>query len=244
MKYARLLLLTTTLIWSGCTSTRQEYPARPGYITQTHETQSAITPPQALEMLKQGNERFASGHSLHRNLREQVKLTSPHQYPFAAIVSCIDSRAPAELIFDQGIGDIFNVRIAGNIVDDDILGSLEYTTKVAGAKLILVMGHTRCGAVAGACDGTKMGHLTELLAHIQPAVDAVKTPPGEDRSAKNQAFVDKVAQDNVVVSMKTIRSRSSILNDLISRGDVALVGAMYDVQTGRVRFLVGPSSAR
>ncbi|EEF60967.1 carbonic anhydrase family protein [Pedosphaera parvula] len=244
MKSACLLLLATVLVWSGCTSTRQEYSARPSYITQTHETQSAVTPPQALEMLKQGNERFASGHSLHRNLREQVKRTSAHQYPYAAVVSCIDSRAPAELIFDQGIGDIFNARIAGNIINDDILGSLEYSTKVAGAKLILVVGHTGCGAVGAACDGTKMGHITELLAHIQPAVEAVKTPPGEDRSSKNQSFVDKVAEDNVVVSMETIRSRSSILNDLINRGDVALVGAMYDVKTGRVRFLVSPSAAR
>jgi carbonic anhydrase len=243
MKSACLLLLTTTLIWSGCTTTRQENPARSSYITQTHETQNAIKPPQALEMLKQGNERFASGHSLPRNLREQVKLTSAHQYPFAAIVSCIDSRAPAELVFDQGIGDIFNARVAGNIINDDILGSLEYTTKVAGAKLILVMGHTRCGAVAGACDGTAMGHLTGLLAHIQPAVEAVKTPPGEERSSKNQAFVDKVAEDNVAVSMETIRSRSSILNELISRGDVTLAGAIYDVQTGRVRFLISPSAA-
>ncbi len=208
----------------------------PAVVTQTKQTQAAITPQKALQMLKEGNARFVNNRMVKRNLMRQVKKTAGGQFPFAAIVGCIDSRASNELIFDQGIGDIFSARIAGNFVNDDILGSLEFACKVAGAKLIVVLGHTECGAVKGACDDVVMGNLTQTLANIKPAVAAISGYKS-DRSSKNNAFVQAVTDKNVVLTGQRIRERSPILRDMVNKGDIGLVGAMYDVHNGKVTFV-------
>lgn len=204
--------------------------------TQTPESQSAITPSQAIEILKQGNVRFTSGSTTSRDYQSQVSQTAGGQYPLAAVVSCIDSRIPTEIVFDQGIGDIFNARIAGNFVNEDILGSLEFACKVAGAKAIVVMGHTSCGAIMGACDKAELGNLTQLLEKITPAVDAVETPEGADRSSANAAFVDAVAAKNVELTLAKIRENSSVLNEMLEANEIEIIGAMYDVATGKVSF--------
>ena len=201
----------------------------------TRETQAAITPDKALEMLKQGNERFVSGKAVERDYLAQVQQTSEGQFPFAAVVSCLDSRIPPAIVFDRGIGDLFVARVAGNFVNDDILGSLEFATKLAGAKLIVVMGHTECGAVKGACDAAQLGLLTTTLANINPAVKAVQgdyTP----RSSQNAKFVQAVTEMNVQLTMQKLRDRSVVLREMIDSGDIGLVGAMYDVSTGKVTF--------
>jgi len=197
--------------------------------------QSAVTPRQVLERLKAGNERFANGYMTARNFDEQVKATAAGQFPLASIVSCIDSRAPAEILFDQGIGDLFNARVAGNIINDDILGSLEFASKVAGARLVVVLGHTSCGAIKGACDDVQLGHLTGLLARIMPAVKAVETRDA-DRSSKNYAFVEKVAERNVRLGVEEIRDMSPILREMENKGEIMIVGAMYDVASGKVTW--------
>ena len=204
--------------------------------TQTPESQSAITPSQAIEILKQGNVRFTSGSTTSRDYQSQVSQTAAGQYPLAAVVSCIDSRIPTEIVFDQGIGDIFNARIAGNFVNEDILGSLEFACKVAGAKAIVVMGHTSCGAIKGACDKAELGNLTQLLEKITPAVDAVETPEGADRSSANAAFVDAVAAKNVEFTLAKIRENSSVLNEMLEANEIEIIGAMYDVASGKVSF--------
>ena len=187
-------------------------------------------------MLKDGNNRFVQGKMLERDFMQQVKATGSGQFPFAAIIGCLDSRASNELIFDQGIGDIFSGRVAGNFVNDDLLGSLEFACAAAGAKLIVVLGHTECGAVKGACDDVVLGNLTQTLANIKPAVAAV---PGfeADRSSKNDKFVQAVAEKNVVLTLARIRERSSILREMIDKGQIGLAGAMYDVHTGKVVFM-------
>ena len=203
--------------------------------TLTREAQAAITPGKALEMLKQGNQRFVSGKTLERDLLAQVKQTSKGQYPFAAVVSCLDSRIPPEIVFDRGIGDLFVARVAGNFVNDDIFGSLEFATKLSGAKLIVVMGHTECGAIKGACDAAQLGLLTATLANINPAVMAVQ---GEytTRSSKNPEFVQAVAEMNVKLTMQKLRDRSVVLREMLDKGEIGMVGAMYDVSTGKVTF--------
>lgn len=193
------------------------------------------SPQVALQKLKEGNARFVEGKSTHKDYKAQVQETSNSQYPFAIILSCIDSRNPSEIIFDQGIGDIFNARIAGNIVDEDILGSMEFACKVTGSKLILVMGHSNCGAIRGACDDVKMGNLTSLLAKIKPAVDAVESVAGE-RTSENLEFVEKVAKENVMLALKNILENSPILKEMIDNEEIKLVGSMYDVATGKVAF--------
>ena len=205
--------------------------------TQTPESQSAITPSQAIEILKQGNVRFTSGSTTSRDYQSQVSQTAGGQYPIAAVVSCIDSRIPTEIVFDQGIGDIFNARIAGNFVNEDILGSLEFACKVAGAKAIVVMGHTSCGAIKGACDKAELGNLTQMLEKIMPAVDAVHTPEGTDRSSANAKFVDAVAAKNVKLTLAKIKENSSVLKEMIEANEIEIVGAMYDVASGKVSFL-------
>lgn len=204
-------------------------------VALTREAQAAITPARALAMLKEGNERFIGGESLDRDLLAQVEQTSKGQFPFAAIVSCLDSRISPEMVFDQGIGDIFVGRVAGNFVNDDLLGSLEFATKLAGAKLIVVMGHTECGAVKGACDDAQLGLLSGTLSNIYPAVNAVEGNY-TSRSSKNAKFVQAVAEMNVQLAMKNIRTRSVVLRRMIDGNEIALVGAMYDVSTGKVRF--------
>ena len=201
----------------------------------TRETQATMTPQKALQFLKEGNQRFQNNLKANRNLLQQVNETSEGQFPFAVILSCIDSRVSAELVFDQGLGDIFSVRIAGNFVNEDILGSMEFACKVAGSKLIVVLGHTSCGAIKGACDDVKMGNLTKLISKIKPAVDAVEVSSG-DRNSGNDAFVQQVAEKNVRLTIENIKSQSAILNEMIEKREIGLVGGMYDVQTGSVEF--------
>ena len=205
-------------------------------VTQNQKTQAAMTPQQALQMLKDGNRRFVEGNPLQRDLMQQVKATAAGQFPFAVLVSCIDSRESSHLIFDQGIGDIFNARVAGNFVNDDILGSLEFACAAAGARLVVVMGHTECGAVKGACDDVVLGNLTQTLANIKPAVAAVSGYEA-DRSSKNKKFVQAVAEKNVVLTVARIRERSAILRGMAQKGQIGLTGAMYDVHDGRVTFM-------
>ncbi len=206
-------------------------------ITQTPETQSALTNQNALELLKMGNQRFLNNESINRDLHAQVKETATGQYPFAAVVSCIDSRIPTEVVFDQGIGDIFNARVAGNFVNEDILGSLEFACKLAGSKVIVIMGHTSCGAVKGACDHAQLGNLTQMLEKIQPAVKSVTTPEGTDRSSKNLDFVNKVAVKNVELTIEKLKADSPVLKEMYDNGEIDIVGAMYDVKSGSVSFL-------
>ncbi len=203
--------------------------------TLNQEIQSKITPRQAMEILQKGNERFINNYKANRNLLEQVNQTSVGQYPFAAILSCIDSRISSELIFDQGLGDIFSIRIAGNIINTDILGSMEFACKLAGSKLIVVLGHTKCGAVKGACDHVEMGNLTELLSKLQPAVYEEKETT-EDRNSKNGTFVENVASINVRRTVKSVIERSFIIEQMVESGEIGVVGAMYDVETGKVEF--------
>lgn len=203
--------------------------------TQTKEIQQNLTPAKALAILKDGNRRFIQNLKANRDLLKQVNETSDGQHPFAVILSCIDSRTSAELIFDQGLGDIFSVRIAGNCVNEDILGSMEFACKVAGAKLIVVLGHTRCGAVKGACDDVRMGNLTTLLNKIRPAVDDTRVD-GE-RNSRNDVFVEAVARRNVELAIDQVTERSPILKDMLTAGAIGIVGGIYDVSTGEVGFL-------
>ncbi len=199
------------------------------------ETQAQMTPRKALQFLQEGNERFINNLKANRNLLEQANETRDGQWPFATILSCIDSRTSAELIFDQGLGDIFSVRIAGNIVNTDILGSMEFACKVAGSKLIVVLGHSKCGAVKGACDHVEMGNLTELLSKIQPAVYQEKDTT-DNRTSKNSEFVENVAEINVKRNVKNIIERSFVLEQMLEEGQIGIVGAMHDIESGRVIF--------
>jgi carbonic anhydrase len=203
--------------------------------TLTKEMQSAITPSVALEILKEGNKRFVSNLKINRNLLQQANETSDGQHPFAVILSCIDSRTSAELIFDQGLGDVFSVRIAGNIINEDILGSMEFGCKVAGAKIIVVLGHTKCGAVKGACDNVALGNLTALIAKIKPAVEQ-EAVTAENRNSSNGVFVENVAELNVSLSVKNILLKSPIIADMVKNGDIGIVGGIHDITTGEVKF--------
>lgn len=203
--------------------------------TLTKEMQSAITPSMALDLLKDGNKRFVNNLKINRNLLQQANDTSDGQHPFAVILSCIDSRTSAELIFDQGLGDIFSVRIAGNIVNEDILGSMEFGCKVAGAKIIVVLGHTKCGAVKGACDNVALGNLTGLIAKIKPAVDQEMTTTA-NRNSGNSTFVENVAELNVSLSVKNILLKSPIIAELVKNEEITIVGGVHDISTGEVKF--------
>ena len=203
--------------------------------TLTKEMQNEITPAMALDILKEGNHRFINNLKANRNLLQQANETLEGQHPFAVILSCIDSRTSAELIFDQGLGDVFSVRIAGNIINEDILGSMEFGCKVAGSKIIVVLGHTKCGAVKGACDHVEMGNLTSLLSKLQPAVYDEKTVI-EDRTSGNMDFVEKVSEINVKRSVQAIKERSPILKEMVENGEIAIVGGIHDLATGVVTF--------
>lgn len=203
----------------------------------TAATQSKMTPASSLQELMDGNKRFLDQSPAERSYIEQVGDTAQGQYPFACILSCIDSRIPTEIVFDQGVGDIFNARIAGNFINEDILGSMEFACKLAGSKVIMVLGHTSCGGVKGACDDAKLGNLTQMLAKIKPAVEAVKTEEGEDRSSKNKEFVNRVAEENVRMNVAGITRRSEVLKDMVDAGDLTVVGAMYDVASGKVTMV-------
>jgi carbonic anhydrase len=206
--------------------------------TLTKDMQESITPEKALALLKEGNKRFINNLKANRNLLQQANETSEDQHPFAIILSCIDSRTSAEIIFDQGLGDIFSVRIAGNIINEDILGSMEFACKIAGSKIITVLGHTNCGAIKGACDHLEMGNLTSLLAKIRPAIDDEKTIT-DNRSSENEAFVDKVTLINVKRTMTSVLQRSPILKEMIESHQIKLVGGIHNISTGEVTFYEG-----
>jgi carbonic anhydrase len=200
--------------------------------TQTKNIQENLTPKAAHNILVEGNKRFAQNLKIQRDLQKQVIETTNGQYPFAVILSCIDSRVPAELVFDQGIGDVFSVRVAGNIINDDILGSMEYGCKVAGSKIVVVMGHTKCGAVTAACNNVELGNITTLLNKIKPAVNAIKV----DGEELNSTSIEEVSVQNVKISIDNIRKMSPILAEMESKGEIEIVGAMYSVETGEVGF--------
>ncbi|RME39042.1 MAG: carbonic anhydrase [Deltaproteobacteria bacterium] len=202
----------------------------------TPQVQKNLTPEEALELLQAGNERFLKNQPFDRHLPSEIKETASGQYPFAIVLSCIDSRVPTEVLFDQGIGDLFNARIAGNFVNKDILGSMEFACAVAGSKLIVVMGHTSCGAVKGACDHVELGNLTDMLKNLEPAVEQTPADPDEDRSSANEDFVNRVAQTNVELTLERILKESEVLRYLFEKGEIGLVGAMYDVASGKVTF--------
>ena len=203
----------------------------------TKETQDLMTPSSALAALKAGNDRFLKGNQVTRNLNQQVDQTSGGQFPFATVLHCIDSRVSAEHIFDQGIGDLFSIRIAGNFVNEDILGSMEFACKLAGTKILVVLGHTACGAIKGACDHARLGNLTALINKLEPAVEAVDAPAEADlRNSLNSDFVNAVAAKNVLMTIDNIRSQSPIIKEMEADGAIQIVGGMYDIATGNVNF--------
>ena len=204
--------------------------------THSKETQAELNPDLALEILKEGNDRFVKNLKANRNLLQQVNETAQGQFPFATILSCIDSRTSAELIFDQGLGDIFSIRIAGNILNEDILGSMEFATKVVGTKIIIVLGHTKCGAIVGACNNVELGNLTALLHKVKPAI-ALEKDTTENRTGSNVRFVDNVTTNNVIHTIERIRRESPIILDLENTGAIKIVGGIYNVDTGSVNFL-------
>ncbi len=201
----------------------------------TKETQDILTPEHALEILKEGNERFVNNIKAHRDLLEQVNVTSSGQFPFAAILSCIDSRTSAELIFDQGLGDIFSIRIAGNILNEDILGSMEFACKIAGSKLIVVLGHTKCGAIEYACNDIVLGNITNLLNKIKPAIQ-LETETKAERNGNNRVFMNNVTTNNVHLTVKKIKEQSPLLAELEASGEIKIIGGLYDLDTGLVTF--------
>ncbi len=203
--------------------------------THTKQTQDSLTPELAIEILKEGNERFVNNIKAHRNLLQQVNETSSGQFPFATILSCIDSRISAELIFDQGLGDIFSIRIAGNILNKDILGSMELACKVSGSKLIVVLGHTRCGAIESACNNIAMGNITALLNKIKPAIDQ-ETVTKLERNGKNESFVTRVSINNIYLTVKKIRVQSKILKKMEGNKQIKIISGLYDVDNGKVVF--------
>ena len=217
------LLFASTAVWADQVTS-----------VMTPDVQANVTPAKALTMLKDGNARFVSGNATDYDYIAQVKQTAKGQFPFATVLSCLDSRIPPEIVFDRGIGDLFVARVAGNFTNDDILGSFEFASKLAGSKLIVVMGHTECGAVKGACDAAQIGLLSTTLASINPAVTAVEGH--NPRNSTNSGFVQAVSEMNVRLTMKTLSDRSVVLRQMIESGEIALVGAMYDVSTGKVTF--------
>ena len=202
--------------------------------TQTKQSQLEMTPKDALQKLKEGNKRFVEGKMMDRNFKAQVQETAKGQYPYAVVLSCLDSRTSSELIFDQGLGDVFNARVAGNFENIDIVGSMEFACKLAGAKLIVVTGHSNCGAVKGACDKVEMGNLTNVIKQIAPAVESAKT--SGEKNSKNHDFVEEVSKQNVIQTIKDIRERSQILREMEQKGEIAIVGAMYNLESGKVDF--------
>lgn len=200
------------------------------------QTQALVTPPLALQYLREGNDRFQSNLASHRDLLQQVNETRDGQFPFAAILSCIDSRTSAELIFDQGLGDIFSIRLAGNVVTDDVLGSIEFACRLAGSRLVVVLGHTKCGAIIGACDGVRLGNLSTVLALIQPAIDMERTVP-HHRDSGNPEYVKKVTRIHVERGVERVIEGSPVLREMVAREEIGVIGALYDVDTGKVAFL-------
>jgi carbonic anhydrase len=204
--------------------------------THTKEQLKKLTPAQAIQYLKDGNDRFIHNLSANRNLLQEVSESGEGQFPFAAVLSCMDSRTSPELIFDLGMGDIFSIRIAGNILNEDILGSLEFATKVVGAKVIMVLGHSKCGAIIGACDDVEMGNLSQLLEKVNPAIEA-ESETERGRNGSNETFVEHVTELNVKLTMESIYNESSIIRELVKKGEILIIGGIYDVETGKVEFI-------
>ena len=234
----RFLLPAITLtvivtLGAGLSKSQQEQQLKT--VTQTKESQAALTPKQALDLLKAGNKRFVEGRLLNRDLREQAKVTSQGQFPYAVILSCQDSRTSSEILFDLNKGDAFSIRIAGNIINEDILGGMEFGVKLSGAKLIAVIGHNECGAIKGAVDNAQLGNLTALLSKIRQAMKAIpaSVQPGD---SKNKTYMEIVAKENVLLAMRQIRERSPVLKEMIDSGQIRVVGGMFDLETGKVTF--------
>ena len=232
------LALVLFVAGMGCTTSQEPaIPAPPpASSTLTRTEQQALTPREVLGILKAGNERFARGRSIARDYLAQARATASGQYPMAVVLSCLDSRIPVELVLDRGIGDLFVARVAGNFENTDILGSMEFATKLAGARLVVVLGHTNCGAIKGACDGAQMGNLTSTLANIAPAVEASKGLEG-DHDSHDAAFVAAVSHANVRQTMADIVARSPVLGELVDAGQLAIVGGMYDLSTGIISWI-------
>ena len=225
----------TLIVVLGAGLSKPQQEQQPKTVTQTKESQAALTPNQALELLKAGNQRFVEGRLLNRDLREQARVTSQGQFPYAVILSCQDSRTSSEILFDLNKGDAFSIRIAGNIINEDVLGGMEFGVKLSGAKLIAVIGHNECGAIKGAIDNAQLGNLTILLSKIKPAIKAI--PPGvQPANSKNKTYVEMVAKENVLLAMRQVRERSPVLREMIDSGQIKLVGGMFDLETGKVTF--------
>jgi carbonic anhydrase len=228
-RFMPLVLVAALFVLPACAQSQQMA------VTQTAATQAELSPQQALEMLMEGNQRFVSGDMIERDYNAQVAQTAMGQYPFGVVLSCIDSRAAPEILFDQGLGDLFSPRIAGNFVTADILGSMEFATAAAGSKVVVVLGHTECGAVKGACDNVELGNLTHTLSNIMPAVYSVTDVAGP-RTSANADFVNAVAHENVDITVMNIIERSPVMAGLVESGNLIVVGAMYDIATGVVTF--------
>ena len=236
MKKALLLMfvcMVIVLAENGLMSAKMAAQTQPPAMTK--EMQDQMTPAEILQRFKDGNQRFLQGKMFHRDYLKEKDIAAAGQHPYAIIVSCIDSRKPAEIIFDKGIGDVFNARIAGNFVNTDILGSIEFATKASGAKVILIMGHTNCGAIKSAVDNVQLGNITAMLSNIKPAVESVTGIPGE-KTSKNKNFVEAVAKQNVLLATKTITDKSAIVKDMVKAGQVVIAGCMYDLESGVVTF--------
>lgn len=228
--------VATLLLSAGCSTASTTQNRQSSYVTFDADQQKSISPDAALAALKAGNERFVAGGSFSRDYAAQAQQTSKGQYPFAAVLSCLDSRVPPEIVFDQGIGDMFVGRVAGNVVTDDLVGSFEFATKVAGAKLLVVMGHTHCGAIKAACDDVKLDNLTGLLEKIKPAIAAVPDN-GTPRNSLNHDFVEAVGHANVKHTINQLQERSPILRGLVQEGKLKIVGAVYHLEDGQVHFV-------
>lgn len=231
-----LLLAVLFVTTSACAQTGEMSGERDLTLALTAETQAALTPMEVIQLLKDGNQRFVNDQAVERNFMEQVQQTSEGQYPMAAILGCIDSRVPHEIVFDKGVGDVFSARVAGNFVNTDILGSLEFATAVAGSKVIVVLGHTSCGAVKGACDHVELGNLTATLSNIAPAIYSVGDSVDGERSSQNSEYVEAVAHANVDITVQNMVDRSPIIRGLVERGELIVIGAMHDVASGEVTF--------
>ena len=232
----RSLPLLAAVVLVGCTTTQaQNMGERDLTAPLTAETQASLTPMEVIQLLKDGNDRFVNDEALERDFMGQVRQTATGQYPMAAVLGCIDSRVPHEIVFDKGVGDIFSARVAGNFVNTDILGSLEFATAVAGSKVVVVLGHTECGAVKGACDHVELGNLTATLSNIAPAVYAVGDVEGP-RTSANKDYVQAVAHENVEMTVRNMVERSPVMHGLVEEGKLIVIGAMHDVATGEVTF--------
>jgi len=234
MKTSRIFIFVFVIAFSGFISSYSVTYSQGISDTPTKETQSAITPEEVLQLMIDGHNRYLEGKMLNRNLIEQVKATASAQYPYAVVLNCLDSRVIPESVFDQGIGDIFDARVAGNFVNDDILGSMEFACKITGAKLILVVGHTNCGAIKGAIDDAELGNLTQLLDKIKPAV--ARTKYDGDKSSKNLEYVDLVSKENVLMAIENIKLRSPVLKEMLDNNEIMIAGCMYNISDGTIEF--------